>query len=138
MECHGIPWTLCYFDGISVEFYGIQVECHEIPWDTWHPGGMAWTLCYFHGISVEFYGIQVECHGIPCDTEDRIILTVEIHGIWYSDKIIEWKAVEIHGIWPTKWLPTKKFKIYFKYLGGIIFHGLEYLIRHKVVFCFIS
>ena len=29
-----------------------------------------------------------------------------IHGIWYSDKISEWKAVEIHGIWPTKWLPT--------------------------------
>ena len=24
-----------------------------------------------------------------------------------------------------------------KYLGGIIFHGLEYLIRHEVVFCFI-
>ena len=24
-----------------------------------------------------------------------------------------------------------------KYLGGIIFHGLEYLIGHEVVFCFI-
>ena len=27
---------------------------------------------------------------------------------------------------------------YFKYLGGIIFHGIEYLIRHEVVLCFIS
>ena len=80
VEFHGMPWTLCYFHGISVEFYGIHVECH----------GMPWMLCYFHGISMEFHGIQVECHGIPCDTEDRIILTVEIHGIW-----------------PTKWLQTK-------------------------------
>ena len=24
-----------------------------------------------------------------------------------------------------------------KIFGGIIFHGLEYLIRHEVVFCFI-
>ena len=24
-----------------------------------------------------------------------------------------------------------------KYLGDIIFHGLEYLIRYEVVFCFI-
>ena len=24
-----------------------------------------------------------------------------------------------------------------KYLGGILFHGLEYLIRNEVVFCFI-
>ena len=33
----------------------------------------------------------VGCHGIPWDTEDRIILTVEIHGIWDSDNISEWK-----------------------------------------------
>ena len=69
MEFHGMPWTLYYFHGISVEFYGIQVECH----------GMPWTLYYFHGISVKFHGISVECHGIPWDTED-----------WYSDKISEW------------------------------------------------
>ena len=28
MGFHGMPWTLYYFHGISVEFYGIQVECH--------------------------------------------------------------------------------------------------------------
>ena len=32
---------------------------------------------------------------------------------------------------------NEKYKQYLKYLGGIIFHGLEYLIRHEVVFCFI-
>ena len=37
----------------------------------------------------------VECHGIPWDTEDRIILTVEIHGIRESDRISEWKAMDI-------------------------------------------
>ena len=37
----------------------------------------------------------MECHGIPWDTEDRIILTVEIHDIWDSDKISEWKAMDI-------------------------------------------
>ena len=64
MEFHGMTWMLCYFHGISVEFYGIQVECHGIPWNAmdvilfpwhfsgilWHPGGMPWTLYYFHGI----------------------------------------------------------------------------------------
>ena len=30
MEFHGMPWTLYYFHGISVELYGIQVECHEM------------------------------------------------------------------------------------------------------------
>ena len=33
----------------------------------------------------------VECRGIPWDTEDRIIFTVEIHGIRDSDKISQWK-----------------------------------------------
>ena len=36
----------------------------------------------------------------------------------------------------NKMAANKKFKKSFKYLGGIIFHGLEYLIR-QVVFCFI-
>ena len=37
-----------------------------------------------------------------------------------------------------KWPPTK-IKVIFEISGGggIIFHGLEYLIRHEVVFCFI-
>ena len=30
----GMPWTLCYFHGISVELYAIQVECHGIPWNS--------------------------------------------------------------------------------------------------------
>ena len=79
MDFYGMPWTLCYFHGISVELYGIQVECHGILWNAMEFHGMPWTLCYFHGISVELYGIQVECHGMPWDTED-----------WYSDKISEW------------------------------------------------
>ena len=33
---------------------------------------------------------------------------------------------------------NNKFKQSYKYLGGgIIFHGLEFLIRREVVFCFI-
>ena len=32
---------------------------------------------------------------------------------------------------------NKKFKKFLKYLGDIIFHGLEYLIRYEVVICFI-
>ena len=60
-------------------------------WNAMEFHGMPWTLCYLHGILVELYGIQMECHGIPWDTEDRIILAVEIHGIWYSDKMSEWK-----------------------------------------------
>ena len=32
---------------------------------------------------------------MPWDTEDRIILTVEIHEIWDSDQISEWKAMDI-------------------------------------------
>ena len=60
MEFHGMPWTLCYFHGISVEFYGIQVEFHGMPWNSmechgryvismafqWNymaPGGMPWN-----------------------------------------------------------------------------------------------
>ena len=53
----GMPWTLCYFYDIPVEFYGIQVECHGIPWNAtdiilfpwhfngiiWHPGGIPWN-----------------------------------------------------------------------------------------------
>ena len=52
-----MPWMLCYFHGISVEFYSIQVEYHGIPWNAmdvilfpwhfsgilWHPGGMPWN-----------------------------------------------------------------------------------------------
>ena len=45
---------------------------------------------------------------------------------------------------PTKIIKSKnkmatneKYKQSLKYLGGIIFHGLEYLIRHEVVCCFI-
>ena len=37
----------------------------------------------------------------------------------------------------NKMAANEKYKQYLKYLGGIIFHGLEYLIRHEVVFCFI-
>ena len=57
MDFYGMPWTLCYFHGISVVLYGIQVECHGIPWNAmdvmlfpwyfsgiiWHPGGMPWN-----------------------------------------------------------------------------------------------
>ena len=37
----------------------------------------------------------------------------------------------------NKMAANKQFKQSLKYLGGIIFHGLEYLIGHEVVFCFI-
>ena len=37
----------------------------------------------------------------------------------------------------NKMAANKQFKQSLKYLGGIILHGLEYLIGHEVVFCFI-
>ena len=37
----------------------------------------------------------------------------------------------------NKMAANEKYKQSLKYLGGIIFQGLEYLIRHEVVFCFI-
>ena len=37
----------------------------------------------------------------------------------------------------NKMAANEKYKQSLKYLGGIIFDGLEYLIRHEVVFCFI-
>ena len=77
----------------------------------WHPCGMLWNTMEFHGIQkiaiVSMVSIPfqwnymasrwnvVESHGIPWDTEDIIILTVEIHGIWDSDKISEWRAMDI-------------------------------------------
>ena len=67
MDFYGMPWTLCYFHGISVELYGIQVECHGIPWNAMDVMLFPW---YFSGII---------WHGMPWDTED-----------WYSDKISEW------------------------------------------------
>ena len=45
--------------------------------------------------SWQFSGILWHPGGIPWDTEDRIILTVELYGIWDSDKISEWKAMDI-------------------------------------------
>ena len=67
----------------------------------WHQGGMMWNAivyrdtedchsCYgFYAISMAFQWNSmasrwnvVECHGIPWDTEDRIILTVGLHGNW--------------------------------------------------------
>ena len=48
------------------------------------------------------------------------------------------KKKMVTKIYPkNKMAANEKYKQYLKYLGGIIFHGLEYLIRHEVVFCFI-
>ena len=42
------------------------------------------------------------------------------------------------NIYPkNKMAANEKYKQSLKYMGGIILHGLEYLIRHEVVFCFI-
>ena len=38
----------------------------------------------------------------------------------------------------NKMAANTKFQQSLNYLGGIIFHGLEYVIRHEVVFCFMS
>ena len=72
------------------------VECHGMPRDTED----CHSLYGFHAISMAFQWKYiasrwnvVECHGIPWNTETK--LTVEIHGIWDSDKIREWKAMYI-------------------------------------------
>ena len=46
MEFHGLPWTLCYFHGISVEFYGIQVKFNGISWNAMEFHGMPWTFTF--------------------------------------------------------------------------------------------
>ena len=47
------------------------------------------------------------------------------------------KKNEIFFLPKNKMAANEKYKQSLKYLGGIIFHGLEYLIMHEVVFCFI-
>ena len=46
--------------------------------------------------------------------------------------------VSLIGVEHEKMAANKKFKQSLKYLGGIICHGLEYLIRHEVVLYFNS
>ena len=58
----------------------------------WHPGGMLWNAMEVHGIQ-NIAIVYMVSMLFPCDTQDRIILTVEIYGIW--DKISEWKAMDI-------------------------------------------
>ena len=74
MEFCGIPWDTedCH------SFYGFYAISMAFQWNSM---ASRWSV--------------VECHGIPWDTEYRILLTVEIHGIWDSDKVSEWKAMDI-------------------------------------------
>ena len=53
--------------------------------------------------------------------------------------IQEWnmKKKNLKKMPKNKMAANEKYKQSLKFLGGIIFHGLEYLIRHEVVFCFI-
>ena len=73
-----------------MEFHGIQKIAIVYPVYGFYTIFMA-----FQWNSMASRWNVVECHGIPLDTEDRIILTVEIHGIWDSDKISEWKDMDI-------------------------------------------
>ena len=59
-----------------------------------------------------------------------------VHKSKYSGTEHE-KKMETKIYPKNKMAANEKYKQYLKYLGGIIFHGLEYLIRHEVVFCFI-
>ena len=77
------------------------MECHGIPWDTED----CHSLYGFYAISMVFQWNYmasrwnvVECHGIPWDTEDRIILAVEIHGIWDSVKDWVLNTLECHEL----------------------------------------
>ena len=45
--------------------------------------------------------------------------------------------LRIHILPRNKMATNTKCKLSLKYLGGIIFHGLEYVIRHEIDFCFI-
>ena len=88
----------------------------------------------------------MECHR-------HYVISMELQCNYMGSR---WNAMEFHVIqkigtltklmsgcsgntWnlANKMAANNKFKNSFKYLGGIIFHGLEYLIRHEVVFCFI-
>ena len=59
-------------------------------------------------------------HKIPCNIHKSIHETK--HNFFFTK---------------NKMAANKQFKQSLIYLGGIIFHGLEYLIGHEVVFCFI-
>ena len=69
------------FHGISVELYGIQVECHGTPWTLcyfhgilWHPGGMPWNSTECHGR----YVISME---LQCNSMASRWNAMEFHGI---------------------------------------------------------
>ena len=67
-----------------------------------------------------FYNVYM-IHKIPCNIHKSIHETK--HNFFFLPK--------------NKMAANKQFKQSLIYLGGIIFHGLEYLIGHEVVFCFI-
>ena len=86
----------------------------------------------------------MECHGHYVISMELQCNSMECHGIHGIQKIgTLTKLVSGSMQWRNTWnlankmAANNKFKKSFKYLGGIIFHGLEYLIRHEVVFCFI-
>ena len=72
----------------AMEFHGIQKIAIVYIVSMLFPGHLS-------GITMASRWNVVEC---PWDTEDRIILTMEIHGIWDSDLISEWKAMDIGTI----------------------------------------
>ena len=61
-------------------------------------------------------------HKIPCNIYIKVFMKPNIKKLFLPK---------------NKMATNKQFKQSLKYLGGIIFHGLEYLIGHEVVFCFI-
>ena len=56
-----------------------------------------------------------------------------------NEFIYIWNSAEMREMRENQWPPTKNSSNLWNIWGGggIIFHGLEYLIRHEVVFCFI-
>ena len=126
MECHGryiismaFQWNYVASRWNAMEFHGryfismaFQWNYMASRWNAMECHGMPWTLHYFHGISVKFHGISVR-----------------------GSK--QWKSMEFGQ---QNGCQQKIPEIF--YIsgggGGHHFHGVEYLIGHEVVFCFIS
>ena len=120
----GILWHPGGMMWNAMEFHGIQkiaivaMVYMLFPWHfsgiIWHPGRMLWNAMKFHGLQkiaiVSMVSMLFPWHfsGIlwhPCgmfwnamEFQDRIILTLEIHGIWDSVKNWVYNTLECHKI----------------------------------------
>ena len=102
----------------------------------WNSMVSRWNPMEFHGMPWNY----MECHGVPWNAMDIMLFPWNCSVVLWHPGGMPWNSMGYRRLvlnLANKMAANNKFKKSFKYLGGIIFHGLEYLIRHEVVFCFI-